>query len=248
MESKLNVQDSLSTSSVFLGRQPICNSNVETIGYELLFRHADVDRAMFEDGDRATADVLVNTLVEIGLEKIVGPHRAFINFTRNFLLGPFCELLPADRVVLELLENIRVDDQLLNRLRALSSKGFMIALDDFEYREDLDGLCQLADIIKLDLLKLDRKALEQHVNALRRFNTKLLAEKVETYESFDFCRNLGFEYFQGFFFCQPKIVTGKQIPANRIATLRLVAKLQDPEITLEELEEIVSQEDRKSVV
>ena len=235
----------MSTESVteaYVSRQPIYRSKMDVYGYELLFRDSGAaDRAVIVDGDRATAQVILN-FIEIGLERIVGPDLAFINLTRNFILDGHCASLPKDRVVLEVLKDVTADSAIIQSLQQLSRQGYVIALDNFVYEESLRPLVELANIIKVDILGVDRNALERHVSALKDFKVRLVAEKVETLEEFEFCEGLGFEYFQGFFFCKPKLIQGRQIPMNRLAATRLVAKLQDPNIKGEELEETIKQD------
>ena len=197
--------------------------------------------AVIVDGDQATAQVILH-FIEIGLEQNVGRELAFINLTRNFILEGHCASLPKDRVVLEVLEDITADPEIVESLQKLSRQGYIIALDDFLYDESLRPMVELADIIKVDILGVDRDALEQQVSTLRGFNVSLLAEEVETQEEFEFCDELRFEYFQVFFFCKPKLIQGRQIPMNRLAAMRLVAKLQNPDIKGAELEETIKQD------
>lgn len=227
---------------VFVGRQPIYDRGLTVVAYELLFRSGESNRAGVVDGDQATSQVLHNTFVEIGLDTIVGRKQAFINFTRDFILQDYTAVFPADRVVIEVLEDIAVDAALLTAIRALSMQGYTIALDDFVLRDHLRPLLEVADIVKVDILTLDRPTLQENVTQLRQYNVRLLAEKVETRDDFDFCRDLGFDYFQGYFLCRPDIVKGQRTPANRLVTLRLLAKLQDPETEFDELEEIISRD------
>jgi EAL and modified HD-GYP domain-containing signal transduction protein len=172
----------------------------------------------------------------------VGSKRAFINLTRDFILQDYTAVFPADRVVLEVLENIEVDTELIEAVRALSRQGYTIALDDFVFHEHLRPLVEIADIVKVDVLALDRPALRQNVSRLRHYDVKLLAEKVETRDDLARCRELGFDYFQGYFLCEPDIVTGQRSPANRPAVLRLLAKLKEPETTMDQLEAIIRQD------
>lgn len=230
------------TNIALVGRQPIYGRNVDVFGYELLFRNSAINTASFEDGDAATAQVMLNTFIEIGLDQIVDQHLAFINLTRDFVLGNYCVALPKERVVLEVIENLQVDQELIDALRRLSQQGYRIALDDFVYHESLTPLVELADIIKVDVLELDRKTIEAHVGLLRQYPVKLLAEKVETHEDFEFCRDLGFDYFQGYFFCKPNIIAGKPMPANRMAILALLAQLHDPAIKITHLERILQED------
>lgn len=227
----------------FIGRQAIYDHNLNVIGYELLYRSHN---AAFNDGvddeDYATSLVLLNSFMEAGLEELVGPHKAFINLTRKFILNG--DLIPPAKhqLVLEILEDIEVDGELIQAVKTLKTKGYTIALDDFIYHDTIQPLVELADIIKIDLRALDEATLRDYVQRLKPYPLKLLAEKVETYEEFETCMALGFHYYQGFFLCRPKTVQGTRIPGNRLATLELIARVQAPETDIRELEYIISQD------
>jgi len=227
---------------VFVGRQPIYNHKLDIIGYELLYRSNHANHAQFDDSDQATTEVIVNSFMELGLETIVGRHPAFINLSRGFLVGDKPLPFPNKRVVLEILEDIEPDAQLIEGLRNLVRQGYIIALDDFVYRPELEPLVELAHIIKVDVLGIDPEVLEQRVQQLRRGKQRLLAEKVETQEDFERCKALGFDYFQGYFFCKPNIIVGKRPAANRLVLLSLLAELQRPDTDIEKLEKLVAQD------
>ncbi len=227
---------------VFVGRQPIFDQHLSVVAYELLFRSGDTNWANITDGEYATSQVVHDAFMEIGLESLVGSKRAFINLTRDFMLQDYTAVFPTDRVVLEVLEDIVVDTELIEAVRVLSSQGYTIALDDFVFHEHLRPLVEIADIIKVDILALDRLALQQNLSTLSQYDVKLLAEKVETRDDLTYCRELGFDYFQGYFLCEPDIVTGQRSPANQLAVLRLLAKLQEAETTMEQLETIIRQD------
>ncbi len=227
---------------IFIGRQPIYDRALDVFAYELLYRSGETDRAGELDGDAATSQVLLNTFTEIGLEHLVGDHLAFINLTRPFIMGENPLPLPEGRIVLEILEDIVVDAQLVDAVRKLSASGYLIALDDFIYHESLRPLVDLADFIKIDVRQLDRHTVRDHVTQLRPHRARLLAEKVETLEEFEYYRDLGFDYFQGYFFCRPKVIRGHRMPSNRLATMRLLSRLQDPQVQVDELESIISQD------
>ena len=53
---------------------------------------------------------------------------------------------------------------------------------------------------------------------------------------------MGFTYFQGYFFCRPEVVGGREVPANRLRYLRLLEMVSRPEIDLRELEKLLKQE------
>lgn len=227
----------------YLGRQPIFDARLKVVGYELLYRSLEHTEAVgVVDGNLATSQVLFNSLIEIGLARVVGDHRAFVNLTRYFLLNQHLLPPPSNQLVLEVLEDTVVDDELVQAIVALKGKGYLIALDDYCITEQNLKLLEYADIVKLDLRKLDAREMRRHVLRMRDYPLKLLAEKIETPDEFDWCRGLGFDYYQGFFLCRPRLLSGRQLPLNRLNTMRMMAKIHDDNVEVNELEQIISQD------
>jgi EAL and modified HD-GYP domain-containing signal transduction protein len=232
-------------ADLFVGRQPIFDRNLEVIGYELLYRSIQSGPANVTDGDQATTQVILNTFSHLGLESLVGSHKkAYINATRNFLVGKIPIPFPPTSVVLEVLEDIKVDPELIDSLTALSRQGFQIALDDVTSVERISPLLSLANIIKIDLMGSRRNQLADIVGRLRpyRQRLKLLAEKVETQEELEYCKRLGFDYFQGYFLCKPSVVKGKRMDSARLVLMRTLAKIQDPKADFRSLGGLVAQD------
>jgi EAL and modified HD-GYP domain-containing signal transduction protein len=225
-----------------VARQPICDRQQRTIGYELLFRDLGTEQCVFGDADEATSRVIFNFIVEIGLDRLVGPSKAFINFTREFMMGMNSGLLPRDRVVLEILEDSIPDPEFLGALGELKARGFHFAIDDFKFQEQLTPFLPYCSFIKVDLQAVDRDRLMRELPAMRALSAKLLAEKVETQDEFEFCLEKGFDYFQGFYFCKPKIISATTMPANRLTVCRLLAKLHQPDVTIQEVESLVGED------
>lgn len=232
----------IQTNSVFVGRQPIYNQQLDVVAYELLFRDGNQNSANFVDGDYATSKVLINSLVEIGLENLVGNRLAFVNFTRGFLTGEFPLPFDKDQLVMEVLEDIQPDETVVNSLQKLVNDGYRIALDDYVFDEKLLSLVELADFIKVDFSLLNQSSIRHKIEELRDYPLKLLAEKIETYDEFEFAKELGFDLFQGYFLSRPQIIEEQTIPNNRLAILNLIGKLQNPNIGMEEIEELVAQD------
>ncbi len=226
----------------FVGRQPIFDRRLEVIGYEILFRGFDSEHATFADGDRATSRVLLNAFIDIGLDQLVGNNLAFINFTRGLLLEQRSLLSLDVRMVIEVLEDVDLDEEMIEVLRSLSGAGYHIALDDVVDPQRVVRLLDSVDIVKLDILAIDRDHLAQHAATLQKQGVKMLAEKVETLEEFNLCRDLGFDYFQGYFLCRPKVVVGQRMPADRQAILLLLARLQDPDLEFDEMAGLVQKD------
>ncbi len=142
-------------------------------------------------------------------------------------------------MTLEILETVAVDGDLLERIKELRARNFEIALDDYECRPERDALLEYADVVKLDVLALDRKSLEHHVHRLRSLDVLLLAEKVETHEMHQELMVMGFDLFQGYFFARPEIYSTQRLLPNRLTILRLLASVNDPAIKPESLSAIV---------
>lgn len=223
-----------------LARQPIFNSNMQVVAYELLCRNSELTHIATRDGDAASSQVLLNAFTELSIEQVVGKHKAFVNFTRTLIDTP--PPFSRQKLVIEVLEGQKVDAAMLHSLRQLRDQGYTIALDDFELTDETESLVAYADIIKLDVLHLSAKKLKQHIDYLKPFGITLIAEKVETYEMFEHCKSLGFDLFQGYFLAKPKVITGKKISENKQSVLQLLSALHDPNVPIEKIERMIARD------
>jgi len=224
---------------LYIARQPIFDRKLKLFGYELLYRAGNEQRADVQDANQATAQVITLGLIEIGLEKLVGKHRAFINLSRDYVLGNPDLPFPPDNVVLEILEDIPVDDEIINALTELSKRGYMIALDDLHPKAEALKLLPLASMVKVDLLLTPPDQLAGFVKMLQKFPVKLLAEKVEDGSQINDLLEMGFDYLQGFFFSKPILMKQRQMTTNQLAILQLLSRVYDDEIAPEELENVI---------
>lgn len=232
-------------SDLYVGRQPIFNRKLKTYGYELLYRDSKGGSTGLS-GEEATTRV-IHTLSEIGLEQLVGKHEAFINVTEPLLhedglLG----ILPR-QCVLEVKSSIDPSPEIVAFLKKFSDTGYRIALDDFEYREALKPLLALTDIVKMDVKALGQAGVESQLALLKPYDISLVAEKVETPVEFNLYQDMGFDYFQGFFFARPSVVSVKSIPASKLAVMELMATISNPDVSIQELGEIITRDASLSV-
>jgi c-di-GMP-related signal transduction protein len=196
-------------SKVLFARQPIVDQRHDIVAYELLYRSSDDrDTAFFMDDSVATATVVNAAFRRIGIEAVVGRAKALINVNAEFLLSHRVEQLPRHCVMLEILETVDIDDQLVQRCRALKEKGYQLALDDVcRYSDKFEPLLEFIDVVKVDIEQLDYASLARLVEQLRRWPVRVLAEKVETVRSRQQCLQLGMEWFQGFLYGEPAILS-----------------------------------------
>lgn len=207
----------------FIGRQPILDSKLQIIAYELLFRHsAEAQDAIFEDDLKACSRVLVNTLSDMGAQWLLGDKMAFINVNAEMLHSEFLELLPPKRTVLEVLETVVVTDELVTRCKELRAQGFQIALDDHKPAEIASPLLECTDYIKIDILDVGMAEAERLFNQFKKYPVKIVAEKVETKEQYEACRKIGFHLYQGFFFAHPETLTARVINPSYASVLDLL--------------------------
>ncbi len=225
---------------VFLGRQPILDLRGQLWGYELLYRaDGGAKSAQIDSPMAATSTVVINLLAEFGIEQVVGRARMLINCPTEALDPSVVAMLPQEQVVLEVLEDVEATQDNLARLKVLVDEGFTLALDDYSTDDSRSPLLRLASIVKVDLSLVKPEDLEGVVARLKHFKVTLLAEKVETREELERTKALGFTLFQGFYFCRPEIVKGKRPPANQLAVLRLLSKVNDPKTESAELAKLI---------
>jgi EAL and modified HD-GYP domain-containing signal transduction protein len=226
--------------SRFLARQPILNVRGEGVGYELLFR-AGWENCFRGESDEATRQ-MVDQLLCLGAESLTNNQLAFVNCTREALVGRLVTLLPSRTTVLEILETVEPDAELLEVCAALRTMGYRLALDDFIPRPEMQPLVAMASYVKVDFRLADATMRREIQQMTRGCQAALLAEKVEDQDEFDQARAEGYEYFQGYFFCRPKIVANREIPPNRMNYLRLMVELTRKPLHLREVIRIVRQE------
>jgi EAL and modified HD-GYP domain-containing signal transduction protein len=232
------------SDNLFLGRQPILDSSQQLLAYELLFRNSQQNAAMVSEEEQvqATATVVTNAFSELSVGDALGPYRGFINVDRDFLFSDMIELLPRDAVMLEILETVTPDEAVVARVRELCNKGFQLALDDIVGLDaSYDELLTLVDVVKVDLPALSQDQIRAIVARVKPTGAKLLAEKVDSREQMEFCRDLGFELFQGYYFAKPTIIAGKKLDHSQLALMRLTTLLLEDADTVE-LEKVFKQE------
>ncbi|MGB9712501.1 MAG: EAL and HDOD domain-containing protein [Dissulfurimicrobium sp.] len=230
---------------IYVGRQPILNSDRETVAYELLYRSGEKNAFPGMDGTAATSNLINNAFYSMDINEIVGGKRLFVNFTRELLLsGP--PMLDPNKVVIEILEDVLVDEALIQALKALAHKGFKLALDDFVLNEASRPLIPLADYIKVDWRASSKEETGGIIDAARQAatgrNIKLLAEKIETYEEFRQALNLGFTCFQGYFFARPSVIKGKDLSPGVWSMLRLMTAVQGNHLDINEISDIITKD------
>ena len=223
---------------IFVARQPIFDRSERVHAYELLYRsNGRSNEFGGADDDSASLQVLAGSIMSIGVDQLLCGKKAFINFGRGLLLDELTTFLPPEVAVIEILETVEPDSDVVESCRKLRKLGYTIALDDFVWHPKFEKLLDVAHIVKVDMRTTSREEQARLCDTCRGRGIAMLAEKVETREEFEWARETGYEYFQGYFFARPSIVTGREIPAATVTSLQLLNEVLHPTLDFDALEE-----------
>lgn len=223
----------------YAARQPILDRDKNLYAYELLFRDGLENVFPDIDGDEATSRMIAGSQFNFGLDDFLGDKPGFINFTLDTLLKKFPSMLPKDQVVVEILETVQPGKRLLAECQALKEQGYTIALDDYIHQPVWRHFYPFIDIIKIDFRSTTHQTIEEILLAVQSFpNIKLLAEKVETIEEFQLALNMGFHYFQGYFFSKPEMLQSKALSPAQMTLAELLYETSKSDLDLAKITSI----------
>jgi EAL and modified HD-GYP domain-containing signal transduction protein len=225
---------------VFVARQPILDGGRRVFGYELRFHSMAETGDGAAPDDYATARVISDGLLAIGLDNLIDGRRAFVNVGRRLLLEGIPAVLPPERVIIELSADVEADNEVLTACDQLRKNGYSISVDDFVMNEWTRDLVSFAQYLKVDYPSISDP--EAHASILASRGPKgpsLIAKRIETLDTFETASKDGYSYFQGFFFGRPLILQGRDVPGHRLANLRLLRALNDPDLSVHQLEELI---------
>ncbi len=236
-----NTNDQKPGLITFIARQPIFDRKKQVYAYELLYRSDPVNHARVIDDEYATLKVIADSLL-IGLQRLTANKRAFIHFNYLLLIGQIPLLFPVDLLGIEFYERVIPEERLLRVLERIKTAGYLMVMDDFVFNEPFCPLLQFADMIKVDFLANSLEDIHRIAQKAASQKLTLVAEKIETQEVYDKAVEWGFHYFQGFFFQKPDLVSRQEMPGYKLNYLRILKKIHDPVLELDEVEEIIKRD------
>lgn len=223
---------------VYVARQPIFDRNMNVFGYELLYRRSMNNFYEGTDDNQTTAELINNAFLTMHLQDLTGGGMAFINFSKDMLIKEIPLLLPVESTVVEVLERVEIDGDVIEACRRLRERGYIVALDDFVFNESYLPLLDIAHIIKIEFPAVDREAQRELIKKYRN-KIRFLAEKVETREEYQIAYNMGYDYFQGYFFSKPVIIREKEIDSLNINLIRIMELLNHSDPEYQQIAEII---------
>ncbi|MBN1276465.1 MAG: HDOD domain-containing protein [Deltaproteobacteria bacterium] len=228
--------------NVYVARQPVFTRSKKIFGYELLFRDGLSNAFPDIDGDTATSKLLSSSFLTMDIDSISGKKKAFINFTRELLVKKIPTMFPRKNIIVEILEHVEPDEDVVSACKDMQRSGYEFALDDFIYGSKAGPLIDLAGIVKIDFRLNPHEAIGEILNKLAGKGIKFLAEKVETYDEFQLALDMGFHYFQGYFFSKPQILKARDISPLKLHLLQIVVEANKDDVSFGKLEELISQD------
>jgi EAL and modified HD-GYP domain-containing signal transduction protein len=227
---------------VYLARQPIFDRMKHIYGYELLFRDGLSNAFPQIDGDTASSNVLSSSFLCMGMEQITGGTKAFINFTQELLVQKIPILFPKEILVVEILENVLPTEALILACSEMATAGYLLAMDDFIYDPALEPLIAMAGIIKIDIRLTPGDQAKAILDKLSGYPIKFLAEKVETYQEYETYMDMGFDYFQGYFFSKPQVLKAHDISTSKISLLQIMAEVNRDDMQISAVDTMISRD------
>ena len=217
----------------YAARQPIFNLDKKLFAYELLFRDGVENVFPDVDGDQATSKIVEASKFNDGISDFTANKPAFINFTLDTLEKGLPEMLDPNEIVVEIIETIKPGKKLLNLCENLHLKGYKLALDDYVHENVWLHFFPFIEIIKVDFRKSNLEQITEIIEISSKYkHIKLLAEKIETYQEYEQAKELGFTYFQGFFFAKPEMIKTKTLSPSQLSMAELLYETSKTEIDL----------------
>jgi len=226
----------------YVARQPIFDINKDVYAYELLFRVGEDNCFPDISPDEATSKILTSTHLSLGIEEITGDKKAFINFHRNALMHRFPTSLDANKVVIEVLETVDVDDALVAACKHIRGLGYPIALDDYNMQGKWESFIPFTSVIKIDITDIEHDKIPALVERFKSHRIKLVAEKIETYEEFNKFKAMGFDYFQGYFLAKPEILRHRQLSVNSLTMMELLVLSSKARLDFDSVNKIIERD------
>jgi EAL and modified HD-GYP domain-containing signal transduction protein len=226
----------------YIARQAILNRDKELYAYELLFRDGEDNCFPDISPDEATSKILTDNHLDLGLEDISAGKPVFINFHQDTLLHRFPTSLDPKKVVIEVVETVKLTPELVQACKTIKDLGYTLALDDHDFDPKWDVLLPYTDIIKVDIVECDAQTIIENIGKYAGSKIKLVAEKIETMEEFEKYRDMGFDYFQGYFFARPEVIKQKKLPTSKLSLIELIGASSAVEFDLGKVNTIIERD------
>jgi len=224
----------------FIARQPILDDKLKLAGYELLFRAQDDNRA--GASRTATSQLILSSTMLFDWNALVDGQSAHVNFGAEEILNGAALLLPKDQTVIEIPPTLDFNDELIAGIKNLRLSGYRAALDGYAGQAVPETVLRYMNFVKVDFREVGEAEQAEMKSLLAKYEAKLIAKKVETWKEFDRAKRLGYSYFQGHFFLEPKILKRREVPGTAAHCMELLRLVHQKPMNIPQVEELLKQE------
>lgn len=209
--------------NVYLGRVPILDNNSNLCAYEILYRDA---QKKIQANDRHTsASVISSVLNKFGTHSILGDRQGFVRVDEKFLMSDIIFSIPNQFFVFALLKNVSMSEKVIERIQQLDKKGYTLAINNMALDGDIlkkyEPILQNLSFIKANINLEFFPSVKEIIQEIQLHDIKVIATLVDDQEVYNFAKELGFDWFQGYFFAQPKILKNAKYEATHMNVLKL---------------------------
>jgi len=233
--------------STYIARQAIFNRQSQTVGYELLFRDSSDNKFPEIDPDVATSKMIIQNHIHGSIEAISLGKPAYINFTEQSLINKYPLMFDQKSIVIELVGHEKVTNRLVKIVNYYFEKGYKIALTEYDLDEQWDVLFPYISVLKINVDEINPKRLPAVLKRLKPFNVEIAAERVETKFQYLSLVEVGFDYYQGFFYHEPEVVEGKALTPIKTQMLELMSETFNSPLVYDRIADIISHDVNLSI-
>jgi EAL and modified HD-GYP domain-containing signal transduction protein len=231
-----------------LSIQKIFNKKNDVFAYALIFKDSSDKDTGLCDSVRGTSQLIMSSITSQELDRLLGKHSlGFVNIDETVLTKGILDVLDKDRFVLNIHENIKLDDDIINKIIQYKKRGFMVSLERFDSSADMINkfarLFNFIDIIKMDVALSQPENLEKVMKKFEGTRVQLLAQNIETKEDYKKCQEQGFNLFQGYYLDRPQVIeiVGPK-EAAQFVILQLIKIIKEDNTANEKLELFLKQQ------
>ncbi len=226
--------------STYIARQAILDRDSKTIGYELLFRDSPDNYFPEIDQDIASSKLIIQNHLQGDIKAISLGKLAFINFTEKCLINKYPLMFDSESIVIELVGHTSPTQRLVKIMKYYREKGYRIALTEYDVEPRWDALFPYISMIKVDVSQINPKRLQPVASRILKYNIKLVAEKVETNFQLQSLAEVGFNFYQGYFYHEPEVISGHTLAPIKMQMLNLITETFKTPLNFDAIADIIS--------
>ena len=221
-ETSQTIEDHMDYDQICVVRQPIFDGTEKVIGYQLL---PQLTQNNIEPGTtnnlRATSRLLANVFNQFGLKQILGDRLAFLPISSEVLTSDILELLPPDKVVLDIQPSSLSIDELISIVSNLHTKHYKFSLSGFTYSQQLAPLYALASYVTHDVHATSMENIREEIQKTHHLHLNHIAKNLQSYDDFKQHKLSTFALYQSYKFAPYDALTLNRLDSTALNVMQI---------------------------